>query len=541
MKHRILLTNQRGFKWYTGEGIWCKGFIYDLNEKFYTGGDLVGYFSGTGSYIDFEEKVRYANGCFTVIVQAAGELYAACDCIRSFPVFYRKTDDGFIISDNAYELINNPVKDRLNETGMIEFLATGYVTGNETLVEEICQVQAGEIIHFRQEGLKQKFYFTYRTPFTNDEDYSIIRSDGYQILQRAFRRFVNSLQGRTVIIPLSGGYDSRLIAVMLKNYSCENVICITYGRKNNPEVEISGKVAGILGFKWIYIEYNNALVSGYLHDSGFIEYYPYSANLVSMFFMQEYFAVKYLKDHRLIPPDSIFAPGHSGDFLGGSQLFKHGNLQVLENIWDITNRIYRIKYCHKRPGSKYRDQILRRIQRNIEEKFSDNNDLSYSIHEDWDFKEKLAKFNFNSSAVYTFFGYEFRFPFWDNEIIHFFKMLPLHTKINKFLYDDLLREDFFGPHGLNFRKELQPRESELKMQQTRETIKFFLPEFISRLLMTKEDKIFYREITQMMVNDLSARGRRIKIHGNTYNSLIIQWYLETLKEKLRGRERDQPV
>ena len=48
--------------------------------------------------------------------------------------------------------------------------------------------------------------------------------------------------------------------------------------------------------------------------------YPYVSGLSSMFFMQEYFAVKYLKESHIIPDDSVFIPGFSGDVLAGSHL-----------------------------------------------------------------------------------------------------------------------------------------------------------------------------------------------------------------------------
>jgi asparagine synthase (glutamine-hydrolysing) len=531
-----LNQNQIGFKWIKAENFYFKGYIFDLNERLYSGEELADYFTGIKSYSDFEERVSYANGCFSVIYQKEELLYAACDIIRSFPLFYKRLNGEWIISDNAYFLLGKNGNDEINELASKEFLATGYVTGDETLVTGIHQVQAGEIIRFEDEELKKKFYFTYRISATNDYEYIELKSDGIEIFNNSFKRFIASLNGRTVVIPLSGGYDSRLIAVMLKKYEYEKVVCFTYGRPGNPEIEISGKVAEILGFKWINIEYSDELIRNYLNDNVFRDYYKYSGNLVSMFFMQEYFAVKYLKDHNLIPDESIFAPGHSGDFLGGSQLNKHGNLGLYENIWDLTNGIYYVKYCYLRPKSVDKERILKRIQKTLEEKFTGNSDLSYSIHEDWDFKEKLAKFNFNSSTIYTFFGYEFRFPFWDREIVNFFKILPIQVKINKYLYNDILCNEFFEPFGLNFENELQVSDSVLKWQRVKNRIKYLLPNFLLRFFMTKLDNLYYNEITQVMIDDLALKGKKIRVHGNFFNSLIIQWYMEETRRRVEGGE-----
>ena len=278
--------------------------------------------------------------------------------------------------------------------------------------------------------------------------------------------------------------------------------------------------------KWHYIEYEDELINGFLEDGDFKDYYKFGSNMTSMFYMQEYFAVKYLKDQSLIPKDSVFVPGHSGDFIAGSMLNKHGNFSLQESMIEVVERIYDIKYCFVKPNRKYADLLKERIRKNLLGKFSREADFSYSIHEDWDFKEKFAKFNFNSSSIYTFFDYEFRAPFWDLEIINFFKYLPLTAKLNKYLYDDILRGDYFKDYKVNFKKELQPKESDLRKLRYKTRVKRYLPEFIKVLFLNKKEDLFYYEITKILREDLLSKGKKIRIHGNSYNSLIIQWYIE---------------
>jgi hypothetical protein len=50
--------------------------------------------------------------------------------------------------------------------------------------------------------------------------------------------------------------------------------------------------------------------------------------------------------------------------------------------------------------------------------------------------------------------------------------------------------------------------------------------------LSKQDPIFYQEITTMLKRDLESRGIRAAIRGNSYNSLIVQWYIEHLKSEL---------
>ena len=52
----------------------------------------------------------------------------------------------------------------------------------------------------------------------------------------------------------------------------------------------------------------------------------------------------------------------------------------------------------------------------------------------WDFQERQAKFIVNSVRVYEFFGYSWRLPLWDNELIEYFKKIPLSYRMNTNLY-----------------------------------------------------------------------------------------------------------
>ena len=66
--------------------------------------------------------------------------------------------------------------------------------------------------HRRTTGCDSDFYNHYKTKVS-------------QIIENTFIRLVNSLKGKTAVIPLSGGFDSRLIAVMLKKH---NLIILTF-------------------------------------------------------------------------------------------------------------------------------------------------------------------------------------------------------------------------------------------------------------------------------------------------------------------------
>ena len=161
-----------------------------------------------------------------------------------------------------------------------------------------------------------------------------------------------------------------------------------------------------------------------------------------------------------------------------------------------------------------------------------DNALSYTIHEDWDLKEKIAKFIVNSTRVYDWFGYEYRLPLWDVELTDFFRQVPYDMKINWRFYDAVLKRAYFSRFDLDFPVELRPSARTQRAGYIKSRIKAYLPRFAKRFLLDRNDDIFYYEITRELQRDMEKRGTPIRIYNNSFNTLIVQWYLEMMRGDL---------
>jgi asparagine synthase (glutamine-hydrolysing) len=531
MNH-IELVKNKGFAWYSEKNVHVKGFIFDKDGNYLHDNLLIQYFSQINSEKTFEDTLKQSNGLFSVIIETNSGIFAAVDIIRSLPLFYSKNSNEFFITDEIDIIIKSLQLPTLNERNIAEFLSTGYVTGSETLVEQVHQLIAGEYIYFNNAICKRKYYYNYAVSSIFHKNFTDLSIEGKTIFNATFKRLIDSLNGKTAVVPLSGGFDSRMIVTMLKHYNYKNVLCYTYGRKNNKEIEISHQVANALGYKWIYIEYKHELIDGYINENVFSEYYKYTSNYSSMFFMQEYFAVKYLKENSLIPPDSVFIPGHSGDFLGGSQLTKF-NIKEDFSSSEIPEKILQTKFDSVNINNKNKKLFKKKILTEINELFKENAEfLPYSVFEDWDCKEKLSKFIANSANVYNFFGYQHRLPYWDSAITEFFKNVPYQYKWNKLLYDSILKE-YFAEFGINFNNELQPSLFEMKKQIFKNKIKSFIPLRIKYLLSNKNDNYFYIEITSYMVKEIIANDKKIYQKYSLGNSKTLQWFIYKLRKDER--------
>lgn len=365
-------------------------------------------------------------------------------------MFYTKTKNNFIISDSAYYL-KGKINPHLNEKRAAEFMVAGYVTGNETLFDDIKQIRNGEFLIYQknEKCLRSCCYFR----FLHGDYFELPENKLLEMLDRtlvnAFSRLIQSTSklGKRLIVPLSGGLDSRIIVAMLKRLGVNDVICVSYGKKGSRESEISRRVAESLGYEWLFVEYTAKKWRECYNSKEADLFRIWAGNLSSFPHMQDFPAVKELKVQGKIPEDSVFVPGHSGDMLAGS----HIPLYCLDNSENFDSEAYLAaslkkhydlwKWPHEHELEDIFKQRISKATSGLEIK--DNETFANAI-EYFDFNERQAKFIINSVRVYEFFKYEWRIPFWDTELIKFFLKVPIKYRINQDLYKKYARDCLFS-------------------------------------------------------------------------------------------------
>jgi asparagine synthase (glutamine-hydrolysing) len=313
---------------------------------------------------------------------------------------------------------------------------------------------------------------------------------------------------------------------MAKKYHPSDLICYTYGRRNNIESLKAENVARDLHIKWINIEYNDDLVKNFISDPVFIKYYPYVSNLSSMFFMSDYFAVRFLKDKKIVPDECVFIPGHTGALTGSHQI---SGLNKPLSYNYLINRILSIHFStiimHRSKKSLIESLLSQSLQS------SGLND--WKTYENWNLKERQAKFIINSSKVYLFFGFDYVMPLLDKSLMDFFSALPYCLKLNKILYHKVLKSAFFKNPDLVFKDERHDEDLRYKFQEIKDAVKTFLPYRLVTLLSDQRSIIFYDVITKYFRDDIGEANFIRPFRPNYYNAYIIQWYLFRTKELLK--------
>jgi len=436
-----------------------KGFLFDEKNNLYRDEKLADFFTDVKRLEDFVYKLKVANGSFAVIIKNGNQVYAAVDALRSLPLFYIKDKETIFVSDDGWSLIRKTNRSEVDDIGVSEFLLSGYTVGNHTLFNNLRQLQAGQYLYYNDETKELKLDFYYKHLHG---DYLALNKNEYferldSIYTNVFSRLIQSAKGRTIVIPLSGGYDSRSIAAMLKKFGYENVICFTYGRIESFEVQTAEKVARELGFKWYFVDYaEKEKWRNFIHDE---KYLFFASSASSLPHVQEYIALSELKEKLLILDDAIIVPGFCGDLLGGSYVPKEiisGKEHLLFEKGFVDYIFFKYFNLDNKISPEHITEIKKRIYKELAELSSSKakNPMDFdSVVEAFFTNHKVAKFVVNALRPYKYFGNEWRMPLWDKELIEFYYKVPLEYRtIENNLYNDYLFERLFTPLKVGFRK-----------------------------------------------------------------------------------------
>lgn len=509
--------------WHSRDDTNVTGFIIS-GETFLREEALLQYFSELSSLADFEARLKKANGQFSVVIERGDELWAATDRTRNWPLFYTQIDGSYCLSDDCYKLAELRNNNEFDPVSYKCFLASGYTINDRTLLKDILQVEAGTVTVLGKEA-RSHYYHDPAKERTREAGSETAAGGLSDLIEKVFRDYFTALKDRFIAIPLSGGYDSRLVALMASKYHPENILCYTYGRTDNREVPLATEVAKRLKIRWINIVYNKEMVRDFIHDKYFDEYFPWVSNLTGMFFLQEYFAVRYLKQNNLIPGNTVFISGYSGDFIAGSYLTPLMRKKMERN--DITRLIFRGYFRLVDPDSKAKSRICEMIGERIPSGKSE----AWKVIESWDLKERHAKFIVNSAKVFSFFGYDYAFPLWDKRLVDFMLPLPFDQRMDRRLYEHVLRDIIFRENNLNLQRETNPTPAQKSFQRFKETIKQLLPSALKNRLIDPYNAILYDEITKILREDIAKDKIVSPPQKNYYNSYIVQWYLHKTAEK----------
>ena len=417
------------FPWVSNRNISIKGYVY-IDGVLVSGEDMFYIFENIDNKLSFISLLHDLNGFFSVIIEHDDFVYAAVDRVNSTPLMY-KLDNGFWVGDNYENFLGE--KSRIDEDSFTQYLSSGYVYGEKTLIDDVSQLLPGTAVIYDKGKLtiKVEKYYEY-LPRTTPIKYHLESEYVDQldeVHKKVFGRLVDNLSGRQAVLPLSGGYDSRLILEMLLRFNYKNILCVTWGRETDWQAKIARNVTTKLGVDWVCVNQDADSWHKWFEEGGVKEQLKRCGALCSIPYVQENVLIKYLETKGLIENDAVFLNGNSGDFIEGQHIPENikediGNDDVVDLISAKHLRLAKLS-DPERIYKVIRDQVQLFRGRDLDVRL---------FFENWEWSERQSKFVTKCIKPFEAEGYEWRMPFWENEIMDFWANVPIDIKNGRKLF-----------------------------------------------------------------------------------------------------------
>lgn len=525
----IKLIRNEGFRWIEKDEYYFKGYFYYKN-KFYYDNEAVNCLYKIKSFEILKKFLKEITGCFAIVIQNNNEIWCANDVSRSIPIFY--SEENFIVSD-CVEQIKKRISCKIDDVSLGEILLSHGCSSGHTIYNNINQVKLGEVVKISKHKVVSEYYFQHiKKTIFNERTNELFKFT--TISENIFDRLMNSLDGKKVVVPLSGGYDSRYIISMLKKKKCKDVICYTYGNENDYEVQYSKKIAENLGYDWYFVEYSNEKWEKFFEEKSFLDYFHYSHNYCSLPHIQEYIALKELKERNIIPQNSVIIPGFCGDFPAGSFVIKENEFNI-KDLNELVEFIFGNHFNNTKCNQEIEKKIKERIMKRLIDISLENNINKYDyedlikLYECWFCGDRVTNWVVNSNRLYEFFGFEWRMPLWDIEFLNFWYELQLDYRINCNLYIEWLFENLFVPMNINF---LKPKSILRKENILKRKVKFILKKIIIyfsfkfKIDMYKRNNINNYNIVALNFYNLLGNKKIFSFNFNSVHQIKAIWWAE---------------
>jgi len=384
---------------------------------------------------------------FGLVITNNNIVIAATDVARTYPLFYNYNSTTLVISSQATKVAENKNL-KVNKNNLLSYRMSGYTTGNGTLWTGIKGLLAGQFLLLNKNLSINTYYNTLsrsKGDFNNLDYKKKLKDNIFNLLEHT----INKAAGRRIVIPLSAGLDSRLIASGLKYMGYKNVTCFSYGLKNNFEAIMAKKIADALNFKWKFIEISQKNIKKFYKSELYLSYFAKNLDGCATPGIQDIYPIYKLKKLKYFSDEDIIVNGNSGDFTTG------GHLPIISSTWkktiNLKNAFNQSINTHLQKHytlweglrNKKNDLIIKKLLfKQLEEyplKLKQKID-PFILPELLEFHNRQTKFVINLQRIYDFYDIDWLLPLWNKEVIDFWKEVPLKEKINQKLYRTTLHE-----------------------------------------------------------------------------------------------------
>ena len=403
---------------------------------------------------DFTRVVGECLGQFSVVVEKDGEIWAAVDRTRSMPLFYACDRQRLLISDDAYWVRSQAGDNTPGDVESAELWYMLYVLGPNTLAPSVKQLCPGTAIRvFHQGGdlsveIRQYYRYLQNPPLEGDQESLLARLE--EVMEDAFVRMLDSTRGRQIVIPLSGGLDSRLVACMLKRLGAPRVLAFSYGKRDNDEARVSREMAGRLGYRWQFVSFKDMNWRDVKLQSHLKQFTRFSSQLsVLPPALEDWLAIGELTRRGVLEEDAVFCPGHTAGFTSGRRaLDSAAQTHDEHELADLILQKHSPRLHWQQPDQATLDGMKAHVLDTLHGAARCGKWDPMAMLESWNWYERQSKRIIHMARSYEYWGYQWRIPLWDGALMDFWGRLPTKHRQDKALYRTFLKRNserlFFG-------------------------------------------------------------------------------------------------
>jgi asparagine synthase (glutamine-hydrolysing) len=419
----------------TGSG-WARGYAFIGDGACLEDDEIAAYLLEHSSRL--EETVAAMNGCFAAAIDAIPEPSLITDRYGTIPIYIHRTAQGVYASDEPWKVVETlespPVLDPMSA---LDLLRTGYVTGMGTLIRGIDTVAPSSIVAVRRDGLHRTRYWEYGYR-PEPLSWNAAEDRLAEVLRRVATRTIRGIESRgyRCALTLSGGLDSRVLASILSTAARDPLLAFSYGMRGDPEIDIAKQVASHLG-----MPHFEALVTSDYFNDDFIDRSVREVGLTTRFTCG--IGARHLEAAR----SDVMIPGHTGDFISG------GHLPAQSGMVRTRDQLQRyLELTHFRYSGSERAlrQILRIDYRAHKWKTLESSTEDFDMSQDtlglidrWNVENRQRRMILMELRAYEQLG-RWMLPFYDNELVDFFAVVPHEFRIAQNLYIQTAKNRLFA-------------------------------------------------------------------------------------------------
>ena len=359
-------------------------------------------------------------GQWTLIEHDGEDLVLTTDRPRSHHLLFTRLEGRWVVSDDSRLLRERlPARAWRRDASAAEaFLHLGFAPGTSTLIDGVHATPAASTTILRADGTwSSRAWEEYRfdpSSISESEEYAEAFTAA---MDAAVARLLDAVGDRQLVLPLSGGLDSRLLAAWLMRLGAGRIATFTYGKASARETAVSQQVAEAMGLPWFSVELDPAEVASAWAGPGGAGFQASTWGATSLPHPQDWYALRRIRDEGLVDDDAVFLPGHTivGN-MHDEQLL--GASPALTTVLTAIASHHAILQGRKRAYARL--PLLRRAVTDAVRELGVGADLAprdiQRLIEWFNLRERQAKYINNSMKGYEAFGYDWALPMLDREL-----------------------------------------------------------------------------------------------------------------------------